>query len=115
MAAPFIFRTYKARPSSQVEVPLTAEEKQNLAGLLQSPFCLRPRTPNDKWICNYERQDLERGTQFLNAPDPLKYLALNVGAAAATFASIFALSYLIPMLIRAIILLARSYWQWLNA
>jgi len=47
--------------------------------------------------------------------DLLQYLAMNVGVAAATAFSLFGLAYLIPMLIRGVVFLARRCWRWLNA
>jgi hypothetical protein len=40
LAAPFVFRTYKARPTYSVWSPLTAREKENLAvSLRNSNYC----------------------------------------------------------------------------
>jgi hypothetical protein len=55
------------------------------------------------------------GVYYEHHPDWPKYLALNGGVAAATFASIIALAFLIPMLVRGSAFLIRRYWKWLNA
>jgi hypothetical protein len=67
-------------------------------------------------------EELERGTREQRHFDLSKYLALNVGVAAVTAGSLIVLAYLIPMLFRGVVFLARSvaflvrrYWRWLNA
>jgi hypothetical protein len=55
---------------------------------------------------------LNSGGRYESYPDDLKYLAINAGASLATFVGI---AFLIPMLIRGLVFLARRYWKWLNA
>jgi hypothetical protein len=95
LAAPFVFRTYKFRPTYP-------------AAALQKSFQCR----ESRSICEYNlRRDVEHERRF----DPLKYIAVNVGVAAATFVSFFALAFLTPMFIHGLAFLARRYWKWLNA
>jgi hypothetical protein len=117
LAAPFVFRTYKARPTHSVWVPLTVREKENLAVSLQNSSYCRRRTDNDviHFLCYKAKEKFELGGDYEYHPDRPKYLAMNVGVAAATFVSFFALAFLIPILIHGVAFLARRYWTWLNA
>jgi hypothetical protein len=121
LAAPFVFRTYKARPTYSVWVPLTAQEKENLAASIQnSSYCqtdYRRRTDDSfvaDFICRKEKEKFELGGDYEYHPDGLKYLAVNVGAALATFVGVFGLAFLVPILIHGLASLARRYWKWLN-
>jgi hypothetical protein len=122
VAAPFVFRTYKARPTYSVWLPLTVREKEDLAASIQnSSNCQTDyrRGTDDSFVadffCRKEKEKFELGGDYEYHPDWIKYLAVNVGAAAATFVSVFGLAFLIPMLIHGLAFLARRYWKWLNA
>jgi hypothetical protein len=117
VAAPFVFRTYKARPTYSVWLPLTAREKENFAVSLQNSNYCRRKTDNDviEFLCYKAKEKFEQGGDYEYHPDHPKYLAMNVGVAAATFVSVFGLAFLIPMLIHGLAFLARRYWKWLNA
>ena len=117
IAAPFAYGTYKARPTYSVWVPLTAQEKENLAFHLQrDEFCVKDSgNLNRDIVCRLNRDTFYRGGRNEYHPDLLKYLTVNVGVAAGTFVSVFAFALLIPMLVRGFASLVRRYWKWLNA
>ena len=129
LAAPFVFHTYKARPVSAVWVPLTAHDKEQRANYLDTNDCKSfDNNSSDELFCYYDlrtgekdfkrriENELEWGTRRGGVhADLLQYLAMNVGVAAATAFSLFGLAYLIPMLIRGVVFLARRCWRWLNA
>ena len=116
LAAPFIFRTHKAHPTYSVWVPLTAQERENLArSLKNSNYCKREISVVVDFICHHDKEKFELGGEYKYYPDSAKYLTLNAGVAAAAFAVVFSLALLIPMLIRGFALLIRRYWKWLNA
>jgi hypothetical protein len=127
LAAPFAFGTYKARPWYEVPVPLTAQQKEELASDLRttneelaSDDC-RFHNGYERWCRNLEdfkreiARELETDTREEARDDRSKYWMMNVGVAAATAVSLFGLAYSIPMLIRGVAFLARRYWRWLNA
>jgi hypothetical protein len=112
LAAPFVFRTYKARPEIWAPLPLemsdscrTATSADTEADFIADYLCRHPLPATT----------LIAGIYYEHHPDWPKYLALNGGVAAATFASIFALAFLIPLLVRGSAFLIRRYWKWLNA
>jgi hypothetical protein len=120
LAAPFVFRTYNARPTYSVWVPLSPREKENLAAALQnSNYCQRETTLDvdavadvvADFICYKDKEKFELGGHYEYHPDWPKYLAVNLAAAAATFVSIFGLALLIPISIHALALSARRYWN----
>lgn len=122
LAAPFLFRTCKARPTYSVWVPLTAREKENLVVSLQnSNYCqtdYRPGTDDSfvaDFFCHKEKEKFELGGDYEYHADQPKYLAMNAGVAGATFVSVFGLAFLIPMLIYGLAFLAQRYWKWLKA
>ena len=129
LAAPFAFGTYKARPVSAVWVPLTAHDKEQRANYLDTNDCKSfDNNSSDELFCYYDlrtgekdfkrriEKELEWGTRRGGVhADLLQYLAMNVGVAATTAFSLFGLAYLIPMLIRGVVFLARRCWRWLNA
>jgi hypothetical protein len=138
LAAPFVFRTYKARPVSAVWVtPLTAKDKEERAVYLDTNDCVASfeAASNDRSSCVFEtgprdypapfserlrfkrriEEELERGKRQEWRADPPMYWVLNVVTAAAAFVVLFGLVYLIPMLIRGVAFLGRRYWRWLNA
>jgi hypothetical protein len=118
LAAPFVFRSYQAKPSYKVLVPLTAQEKEDFATLLaETGYCGTHRSNSlDVASCDLWKADYERGAKFIDGPPSVfKYLILNVAVAAAAFVGVFGLAFLIPMLIRGVVILARRYWSWLNA
>ena len=130
LAAPFAFRTYKARPWYSVSVPLTAQEKEKLAdqflnsGKHCEDIAVFPDQPpegaffvpvGEDDFCYEIRVKLDRGATEEVRPDRSKYWMMNVGTAAATAVSLFGLTFLVPMLIRGVAFLARRYWRWLNA
>jgi hypothetical protein len=112
LAAPFVFRTYKARPEIRAALPLE-----------MSDSCRRATSADTEadFIADYlwrhplPDTTLIAGVYYEHHPDWPKYLALNVGVAAATFVSVFGLALLVPMLIRGLAFLAQRYWKWLNA
>jgi hypothetical protein len=55
-----------------------------------------------------ERKYLDEGGFYAPEPSVVFYLLLNAAVAAASFGATFALTYLLPALIR-------RYWKWLNA
>jgi hypothetical protein len=112
LAAPFVFRTYKARPEIRAALPLEmsdscrrATSADTEADFIADYFCRHP-LPDTTLIA---------GVYYEHHPDWPKYLAMNVGVAAATFVSVFVLALLVPMLIRGLAFSARRYWKWLNA
>jgi hypothetical protein len=124
LAAPFAFGTYEAQPTYSVWVPLTAQEKERLAIDLRSNGCEDLNNSGMRVICSvggwegFKRgteEELERGGNEEFHADLPDYWMMNVRVAAATAASLFGLTFLIPMLIRGIAFLARRYWRWLNA
>jgi hypothetical protein len=122
LVAPFVFRTYKARPTSGVMLPLTPEQKVEWAdeveGYRNSRVCERSgeRAEIDCHAQHVYERLLERGyVGPVYRFDIFKFLTINIAAAAAGFASVFALAFLIPALIRGFASLVRSYWKWLNA
>jgi hypothetical protein len=123
LAAPFAFGTYKARPTYlvTVSVPLTAQEKERIAIELRSldnDDCKSIDLPHGL-ICirDDDKAKLESGTrkEYSDHTDLPKYWMMNVRVAAATAIGLFGLTFLIPMLIRGVVFLARRYWRWLNA
>ena len=116
LAAPFIFRTYKAHPTYSVWVPLTAQERENLArSLKNSNYCKREISVVVDFICYHEKERFELGGEYKYYPDSAKYLTVNAAAATLAFSVVFSLAFLIPMLVRGFALLTRRYWKWLNA
>jgi len=115
LAAPFVFRTYKARPTYAAWVPLTAQERDNLGVYLRGHCRTETRDIGMNFICSEDRDEYEHGGKYNYYPSLPTYLALNASIAAATFLSIFVLAFLIPILVRGIALLVRRYWKWLNA
>ncbi|TFV74102.1 hypothetical protein E4K64_19105 [Bradyrhizobium frederickii] len=116
LAAPFAFGTYKARPTYSVWVPLTAQQKENLAARFErSDSCRREIDALDKIVCNRWREQYEQGGDHEYYPDLPKYLVLNGGMAAVTFAGVVMLALLFPMVVRGFAYSFRRYWQWLNA
>jgi hypothetical protein len=126
LAAPFASGTHKARPWYYVRVPLTAQDKEwranyfrshgnHCPGIVFPEAILVPADDPDAEFCHEVRAELESGTRSEYRRDLPKYWMMNVGVAAATAASLFGLTFLIPMLIRGIAFLARRYWRWLSA
>jgi hypothetical protein len=141
LAAPFVFRTYKAPMEDIILVPLTAQQKEELqAGLenlLNDPNCwettseLHRRTelqlcaaqndPGCKKTIGPRCYDAEAALKkrlsphIEYRPNYLEYFVPNAIVAVETFVGVFGLAYLIPMLLRGLASLARRYWKWLNA
>jgi hypothetical protein len=117
IAAPFAFKTWKVRPTSEVSVPLTADEKQRISGYLEkTKNCetLMGQPGEDRlnvfartYICERDRESLQRGAEVNEYPSLPKYLAINLAAAIAAFVGVFGLTFLIPAIVR-------RYWLWLN-
>ena len=137
IAAPFALGTYKANPTSEKFVPLKARVAEIKAVLAETNNCqthldrvwqiideIRKREPVNELIaitdhlrakepgadyaeCNRYLKVWNAGGAIYQDFSLSKYLALNVLAAAAGFAAIFGLSYLLPAL-------SRRYWRWLN-
>jgi hypothetical protein len=119
-AAPFIFGSYEMnfQPSSVV-VPLTTEEKEQMAAKLKSNnYCQEQRDRLTKShdfsdtlpvvACELEAKTLESGETIHSYSRAPKYLAINAAVVVVSFALIFGLTYFLPAL-------ARRYWKWLNA
>lgn len=124
-ATPFVFHTWKSRPTSEVRVPLTAQEKERISAYMkETKYCQTTAhrideakalgvspVPMDAILpdimCEEERDSLERGATINYYPSLPKYLAINLAVALGAFGSIFGLSFLVPMLIR-------RYWNWLK-
>lgn len=116
LAAPFAFGTYKARPTYSVWMPLTTQQKENLAAYLQNNnHCRRETDDMGRIMCRLLEEEYEQSGKHEYYPDLPKYLAVNGGAAAATFAVVFMLALLFPMVVRGVAFSFRRYWQWLNA
>ena len=116
LAAPFLFGTYKARPTYSVWVPLTAQEKENLSARYHGgSYCLENSSSVDRIVCRMLEEEYEQGGRYEYSPNLQKYLAINAGVATATFISVFVLAFLIPMLARGSAFIVRRYWQWLDA
>lgn len=65
LAAPFIFRTYKARPTYSAWVPLTAQEKENLArSLKNSNYCKGEISVVVDFICYHDKEKYELGGEY---------------------------------------------------
>ena len=110
LAAPFAFRTYKARLTYPTFVRLTVQEREKLAAILQDPnYC----KSNDV-ICPEKGRYL-LGGYYESYPHWVEYLTLKLSVAAATFAGVFGVALLIPMLVGGGNFLMRRYWKWLSA
>jgi hypothetical protein len=132
IAALFVFHTYKARPITHGLISLTAEEKATIAAELKetnncqthhgrlnealrdvvepnkkTELLLRNDDVGREYFCQEGQRRLERGGDFKEYPDTLKYLTINVATAGSAFVEVFALTYLLPAL-------AHRYWRWLN-
>jgi glycerol-3-phosphate acyltransferase PlsY len=66
-------------------------------------------------VCDRVREEYEMGGDYEYHSDMPKYLALNGGVAVATFAGVFVLALLIPMLTFYVTHMVRRYWRRLNA
>ena len=106
------------QPSSVV-VPLTTEEKEQMAAKLKSNnYCQEQRDRLTKShdfsdtlpvvACELEAKTLESGETIHSYSRAPKYLAINAAVVVVSFALIFGLTYFLPAL-------ARRYWKWLNA
>lgn len=117
LAAPFVFGTYRARPTYSVWVPLTTQEQENLSARYHGGgYCQRSIDDvADRVVCRMLEEEYEQGGRYEHPPNLQKYLAINAGVAMATFISVFALAFLIPMLARGSAFIVRRYWQWLDA
>jgi hypothetical protein len=117
LSAPILFRTYKARPTYSVWLPLIAEDREDLASwLARRDFCRRPtRNIYVDGVCQNEKEKFELGGEYKYYSDSTKYFAINAAVAVMAFVVVFALALLIPLLAGAFTLLIRRYWKWLNA
>ena len=122
LAAPFVSRTLKERPTSSVMLPLTPEQKVEWTDEVQSyrnsGACERSgeRAEIDCHAQHVYERLLEQGyVGPVYRFDIFKYVAINIAVAAATFISVFVLAFLIPMLARGSVFFVRRYWRWLNA
>lgn len=123
VAAPFVFHTWKLRPTSETFVSLTADKKEEIAAYLKkTDNCATTANAlavahargssymdafNANYFCETGRDSLERGaetTVYFSAP---KYFAINLAVVIGAFVSIFVLAFLIPAV-------SRRYWKWLN-
>jgi hypothetical protein len=114
IAAPFVFRTYKMKPLYWVVVPYTAKTKEkvtayvtnNCQGITENNVHAAPGL--SRQYCLDEIGNLKRGgDEHAYCCSTRNYLAINAIAAAAGFVIIYALTFLLPALIR-------RYWRWLN-
>jgi hypothetical protein len=105
IVAPFVFHTHKAHPTSQLWVPLTAEDRASISARLKETNNCQVltdrvnRLPPDLTIsallqnkdylaevdCRIGRDRMQNGGDFITRPDFLKYLAINVVTAGAMF------------------------------
>jgi hypothetical protein len=116
VVAPFVFRTFKANTNYKVWVPLTAQEKENLANYLKDNRDCHPKPGFIRdYTCELDEEEFRLNGRYQVHSDSAKYLTLSAGVAAAAFAVVFSLALLIPMLVRGFALLIRRYWEWLNA
>jgi hypothetical protein len=106
-AAPFAFHTYKMRyPEWRFWEPVTAVERQQIT--INLAHCTASEMSDEFSSCGHQRKYLDEGGFYAPAPSVVFYLLLNAAVAAASFGATFALTYLLPALIR-------RYWKWLNA
>lgn len=115
LASPFVSRTYRAHPTSETWVPLTATEKANIVeDLERTQNCQTPDSrrnvlyPSPGWLCKMEQNELADGGKYLSFPSVSKYVALNTASAAGGFILVFGLAFFLPRL-------GRHYWRWLNS
>ncbi|MBN8978447.1 MAG: hypothetical protein J0I08_18405 [Rhizobiales bacterium] len=75
LASPFVFRTYKASPLYAVWVPLTPQQKENLAASLQASNDCRSETSIVlDVVCSLNKERFELGGEYEYHPDWLKLL-----------------------------------------
>lgn len=115
LAGPFVFGTYNVGPTYSAWVPLTAQQKANLAAFIQGTCQRRPVYVQGVDICPMSRDEYEQGGDYEHRSDLPRYLVANGAAAVAAFVSVFLLAFLIPTLVRGLAFLIRRYWGWLNA
>jgi hypothetical protein len=103
LTAPFVFGTWKMRPTSETWVPLTADQKAKLGTYMQNTDNCRTFEAafGDKVFCDMELAKLRAGGEYqylyLSAP---KYWTLNVATALGAFIAVFGLTFLLPDLVR---------------
>ena len=126
IATPFASGTYKLRPTSEGIIPFSKEAEANLRAVLaETNNCqtnlesvyqiIRPIYLADAFkLCMHYREELQAGGVSGYRFSLSQYLAINAAAAAAAFAAIFGLSYLLPALAGLGAALGRRYWRWLN-
>jgi len=109
VAAPFVFGTWKARPTKEFLVPLTPDQKEKIAARMEKTNnCEREITYGSKLICETQKRDLERGAESYHGGFAVEgYVAINSAVALGVFVAVFGLAFLIPAIVRA-------YWRWLN-
>jgi hypothetical protein len=125
IAAPFVFGTWKMRPTSNTWTPLSAEEKTKIAAYMESTRncqttadrlrALEPNGPNllsdDNYLkdlsCRMDREALSVGGRQYILPSTLKYVTENSAIALGGFLSIYVLAFVVPLLVR-------RYWRWLS-
>jgi hypothetical protein len=136
LAAPILSGTYRAPYTYSVFVPLTPQGRESATALIQSEECRRneriteqlkgvERGPGYRELimnhfvrdydCSAARKNLELNGIREEYPDSLKNLAVNIGVSAMAFSCVFALVFLIPLLVNAFVVLIRRYWNWLSA
>ena len=103
IAAPFVFGTWKMRPTSETWVPLTADQKAKLGTYIQNTDNCRTFEAafGDKVFCDMELAKMRAGGEYqylyLSAP---KYFALNFATALGAFIAVFGLTFFLPDLVR---------------
>ena len=114
IAAPFVFRTYRANPQVLVLEPLTPQQKENFTAFVarlnncsELEKIPMDRLPPEADECFERKALLTHGGDYKEQFSIPRYLAWNLGAGAAAFGLIFGMTYLLPAL-------ARRYWRWLN-
>ena len=117
LAAPFISKAYKARPTYSVWVPLTAQQKQNLSDYLENNnWCesLRSQSTVSLFVCREGQQQFLQGGEYQYHLDNIKYFGIIGGVIIATFITLFGLALLIPILFRGIANVIQRYLKWLD-
>jgi hypothetical protein len=121
VAMPFVWGTWQKRYTVVRLVPLSAEQKIDIADYLkEKDYCrdMERRLREEPWgktlglakevnACQEKAGELQRGGNYHEFPSPRDFLIFNALAAIAGFMLVFSLTMLLPPL-------ARRYWKWLK-